>query len=189
MEREVRIQLLARVARSALTQPVPVGDASASILSLAATSYGTRPSEEATVPTGFDPIAVALFEAIVEGAYLVANADGVFDEIERKTFERVVAAACGGDVPAAQIAVLVGELEEQLREEGLEARLEALGRSILRKEHAREVLRIAALLAHATDDVSPVERDVLVKLARECGLGPVDVDAALAAIQRALLVT
>ena len=53
----------------------------------------SRPSDEATVPTGFDPVAVALFEAIVEGAFLVAFADGVFDDEERKTFERVVAPA------------------------------------------------------------------------------------------------
>src|SRR5690242_2629680 len=92
------INLLARVART------PHGTSAAqstdrSILMLAAASYGARPSDEATVPTGFDPAAAALFEVIVEGAYLVASADGVFDDDERALFERVVTAACGGTVP------------------------------------------------------------------------------------------
>src|SRR5271165_2110300 len=93
IEDEHRIDLLARVARSASLPGKPVDPSHpVSILSLAAASYGARPSEDATVPTGFDPLAVALFESIVEGAYLVATADGVFDAEERRVFERVVLA-------------------------------------------------------------------------------------------------
>ena len=84
MHDDLRIDLLARVARSAARDGQPVDPTRpASILSMAAASYGARPSEDATVPTGFDPLAVALFEAIVEGAYLVAAADGVVDAEER----------------------------------------------------------------------------------------------------------
>jgi tellurite resistance protein len=184
METE-RIQLVASLARSA-GGPGPAFGSTASILSQAAASYGVRPAEDATVPTGFDPLAVALFEAIVEGAYLVANADGIFDEGERRTFERVVSAACGSDVAPQRIAALIAELEDQLRTHGLDRRIRSLGRAVLRVEHAREVLRIAALLAQATADVSPVEREVLVKIARECRLGAGDVDAALAAAGHAL---
>jgi tellurite resistance protein len=185
MENEARINILARVARS---MPAPAGVASApqSILSVAAASYGTRPSEDATVPTGFDPAAIALFEALVEGAYLVANADGVFDDDERRTFEHVVVAACGGAVAPQPIAALVGDLRDQLREDGLDRRLQAVARSVTRKDHAREVLRVAALLAQASDDVSAVERDVMVKLARQCALDAGEVDAALAEAKKAL---
>src|SRR5260221_14328209 len=96
-----RISLLARVARSpgaakGLTGP-------SSILTMAAQSYGAKVNDEATVPTGFDPNAARLFEAIVEGAFLVASADGVIDESERHTFEKVVATASGGIVTEAQI--------------------------------------------------------------------------------------
>jgi hypothetical protein len=64
-----RIQLLGRVARQQ-SGAAPSGDPdkSVSILSLAAASYGAKPAEESTIPTGFDPLAVVLFEAIVEGA-------------------------------------------------------------------------------------------------------------------------
>ena len=42
-----------------------------------------------------------------------------------------------------------------------------------KKEQAREILRVAALLAYVSDDVSPVEREVLGKLARRCGIDSV----------------
>jgi tellurite resistance protein len=187
MENELRIDLLARVARSANLGRNPVDPAQpVSILSLAAASFGARPSEDATVPTGFDPLAVALFEAIVEGAYLVATADGVFDDAERHVFERVVLAACGGTVPPAQIAALVGDLSDQLAEDGVDRRVDAIARVVTKREHALEVLRIAALLAQTTDDVSPVEREVLGKIAAACGLPAGEVEHALRDVRDAL---
>jgi tellurite resistance protein len=187
MDDDVRIDLLARVARSASTPGKLVDPAKPiSILSLAAASYGARPSEDATVPTGFDPLAVALFEAIVEGAYLVANADGVFDDAERRTFEQVVVAACGGTVDPQQIAALVGDLGDQLAEDGMDRRIEALSRTVTKREHALEVLRIAALLAQTSDDVSAVERNVLAGIAKHCGLEPGDVEVALKDVKDAL---
>jgi tellurite resistance protein len=181
---EAKINLLARVARSKgasaeLAKPV-------SILSLSAAAYGARPSDEATVPTGFDPSAVALFEAIVEGAYLVASADGVFDDSERKAFERVVSAACGGAVAPSQVHALLADLEDQLKEDGLDRRIAALASPVLKKDHAREILRIAALLAQSSEDVSAVERDVLAKIARACGLEPAEVESALDDVKTAL---
>jgi tellurite resistance protein len=187
MENEARINILARVARSV---PAPAGVADAatpvSILCLAAASYGSRPSEDATVPTGFDPLAAALFEAIVEGAYLVANADGVFDDDERRAFERVVVAACGGVVAPQPITALVTDLGDLLQEDGLDRRVEMIARTVTKKEHGREILRVAALLAQVSDDVSPVERDVLARLAKECNLDPREVDTALAEAHSAL---
>jgi tellurite resistance protein len=187
MQKDARINLLARVARTASLQDMLVeSEKPTSILYLAASSYGSRPSEDATVPTGFDPAAVALFEAIVEAAYVVANADGVFDDDEKATFERVVAVACGGAVASQQIAALVSDLADQLREDGIDRRIGAIARSVTKKEHAHEVLRIAALLAQASEDVSGVERDVLERLAIQCGLGAADVDSALADVRSAL---
>lgn len=184
---EDRINLLARLARSSSGSRERVDSgAGNSILSLAANSYSVRPSEDATVPTGFDPQAVALFEAIVEGAYLVATADGVFDTEEHQAFERVVVEACGGTVVQRQITALLADLADQLEEDGLDRRIEALAGTIVKKEHAQEVLRVAALLAQTSDDVSPVEREVLAKIAVRCGLPAEAVDQALADVDAAL---
>jgi tellurite resistance protein len=183
---EDKISLLARVARSRGKASAEEGDPHISILSLAAASYGARPSDEATVPTGFDPQACALFEAIVEGAYLVASADGVFDDAERSAFEKVVSVACGGTVSQKQVADLVADLRDQLQEDGLDRRIAAIGEHIAKKSHAREVLRIASLLASTSGDVSDVERGVLVRIAKACGLAEQDVDDALDEVRSAL---
>jgi hypothetical protein len=91
-----------------------------SILTLAAAFYGSRPmGEEVTQPTGFDPEAAALFEAVVESAYLVAHADGEFDDSERAAFQHVVVSACEGAVAARQVTALLADLEDQLHEDGL----------------------------------------------------------------------
>jgi len=164
---EDKIQLLGRVAR-AQSGAAPSGDPETptSILSLAAASYGAKPAEESTIPTGFDPLAVVLFEAIVEGAYLVAAADGVVDNDERHIFERVVTAACGGVVMEQQIIELVSELSAQLAQEGMDRRVAAVARQVHKRDHGREVLRVATLLAFASNGISDVERQVLEKLAK-----------------------
>jgi tellurite resistance protein len=180
MELEEKIPLLAKVAARAGR------DDGTSILSLAAATYGSQPSDEATVPTGFDPAACALFESIVEGAYLVARADGIFDDAEKATFERVVAAACGGSVAPKAIAALVGDLEDQLEEDGMPRRIKALAEAVTRPEHKVEILRIAALIAQTSDDVSDVERGVLRQIAEALGLAVKDVDGALDDVTRAI---
>jgi len=178
--------MLARVARTPHGQ-YSEATADRSILTLAAASYGSRPTDESTVPTGFDPHAAALFESIVEGAYIVATADGVFDEEERRAFERIVTAATGGSVTQSHIADLIADLADQLSEDGLDTRLERLGAGIARREHALEVIRIAALIAQVSEDVSEIERSVLEKLAAACKLEPAEVDVALADVKASLV--
>ena len=184
METDERINLLARVARSPGAAKGSTGPTS--ILTMAAASYGAKVTDDSTVPTGFDPNAARLFEAIVEGAYLVASADGVIDESERKTFERVVAAASGGVVTEAQVEALLGDLADELAEDGLDARLRAIAERATKRVQGEEILRIAALLAQVSESVSDVERGVLVKLAEACGLDPADVDAAMEDVKKSL---
>jgi tellurite resistance protein len=182
-----RINLLAKVARTPARPPADEEKSSdRSILTLSAAAYGSRPTDESTVPTGFDPLAAALFESIVEAAYLVATADGVFDDEERSTFERIVTAACGGAVPPSHIANLVADLSDQLQEDGLDRRVARLAQGVQRQEQAIEVLRIAALIAQVSDDVSEVERTVLGKLAEACQLGEGAVDSALEDVKASL---
>src|SRR3954468_9386868 len=96
-----------------------------SLLSLAASSYGFKAeNDDLTQPTGFDPEAACLFEAVVEGAFLVANADGDFDATEQATFEHVVLAACAGRVAERQVSALLSDLRDQLEEDGLAKRIE-----------------------------------------------------------------
>ncbi|MDP9035165.1 MAG: hypothetical protein M3O50_10180 [Myxococcota bacterium] len=187
MKNDVRIDLLARLARSAARPGAPIDPVTPlSIVSLAAASYGARPAEDATVPTGFDPLAVALFESIVEGAFLVATAGGSLDPDEYGFFERLFVAAGGGAVSTQQIAALVDDLGSRLRADGLERRIDALGIVVTKPEHAREVLRIAALVAQAYGDMSPDKGQVLARIAARCGLEKADVNLVLAETKSAL---
>lgn len=142
-----------------------------SILTAAATSYGYRADlDELTQPTGFDPEAAQLFEALVESAFLVANADGQFDATEQTAFQHVVLAACGGFVLEAQVRALLSDLSDLLLEDGIEKRIDVVARAVSRPEHAREVLRVAALLAEVSGGVSEVERQVMARLAERLAL-------------------
>ena len=181
-------RLLEKVARG-LNEPwtSPEGGTQGSILSVAAGVYGSRPvAEETTIPTGFDPRAAALFEAIVESAYLVSSADGVLDDAEREAFAQVVTEACGGAVEEDQIRNLLSDLRDHLKEDGLDARVRAIALAVAKPEQRHEVLRIAGLLAHVSGGVSTVEKNVLTKLAAAFHLEPSEVDAALEAVKTAL---
>lgn len=171
-----------------LRQPASMSESgSASILSMAGARYGAHQGEEdLTQPTGFDPQAAALFEAVVESAYLVATADGEFDLTERAAFEHVVLAACGGSVNAAQLKALLADLSDLREEDGPDKRVQMVARTVSRPDQAEEVLRVAALIAQVSQGVSEVERGVLDRLAAEFHLEASAVDRAVAEAERAL---
>lgn len=182
--------LLTRVKRQ-LAQPVewaksgPFGRES--VLLATAARYSPPASDfSVTPPTGFDPDAAALFEAIVESAFLVANADGEFDAAEREVFALVVLEASNRRVSERQVRAIVLDLVTQLAEDGFERRLERLSHAIARPNDRREALRIAALLARVSAGVSDAEREVLGRLASAWGLAPAAVDEALCEVSNAL---
>lgn len=157
------------------------------LLTASAAAYGARPSdEEHTAPTGFDPMAAVLFESIVESAFLVANADNEFDDRERAVLVAVVEAGSGGSVTGRQVEALLADLAEQLEEDGAEARIAWVARMVRKPEQKADVLRIAAVLAHASAGVSDVERDTLLKLGQAMGIEGAAVDQALADAATAL---
>lgn len=158
-----------------------------SILSLASSAYSSRPEgEEVTQPTGFDPHIAALFEAVIESAFIVANADHEFDDTERQAFKHVVVTGCGNRVSEPQVVALLADFEELLREDGIDKRVKMVARTVTKPEYAREVLRVAALMAHVSAGVSDVEKDVLDKLRQEFGLQPDALDTALKEVATAL---
>ncbi len=186
-----RIASSLRIARGSLGPGDVVGATEPgeknSILTRAAKLYGTRPTgDEDTPPTGFDPAAAALFEALVEGAFLVAHADGEFDADERATFEQVVLAATDHPLDAAQVAALLSDLESAYAEDGADRRIQFVARTVPKPEQQHEVLRVAALIGHISGGVSSVERETMEKLAAQFGLGTPAVDRAIDAAKAAI---
>lgn len=180
--------LLARVVSSiAQGEPSQNGKNQKSILSQAAASYARKPSgAEATIPTGFDPRAASLFEAVVEAAFLVANADGEFDEAERETFVKVVHESCANTVQAQDVHALVADLADLLDEDGVDRRVEMVASVVQAPEHKLEVLRIAALMAWVSGGVDDTERTVIEKLAGHFGLSADEVESTFEQARSAL---
>jgi tellurite resistance protein len=182
--------LLTRVKRQ-LAKPSERGKAGSfareSVLLATAARYGTPVTDySVTPPTGFDPEAAALFEAIVESAFLVANADGDFDATEREVFTLVVLEASDRRVSERLVQAIVLDLSTQLAQDGLDRRLEQVGRAVLRPSDRREALRIACLLARVSAGVSDVERAILERLAAVWDLSPDAVDEALSEVEQVL---
>ncbi|MBW2455285.1 MAG: tellurite resistance TerB family protein [Deltaproteobacteria bacterium] len=178
-------RVVASIARA--TEATPSGRVEKSILSQAAESYARRPvGAEQTIPTGFDPAAASLFEAVIEAAFLVANADGEFDETERQTFETVVAEACANTVQRGSLHALVSDLLEQLEEDGFDQRVKMVSLVVQTDQQRVEVLRIAALMAYVSGGVDDSERRILDQLAERFGLGSSEVDDALSQAVKAL---
>jgi tellurite resistance protein len=180
--------LLSRVKRQ-LAAPVDSGSSGTSagrpesvLLATAARYSPTDTDDAVTPPTGFDPDAAALFEAIVESAFLVANADGDFDAAEREVFALVVREASERRVSQRQVQAIVLDLSTQLADDGLERRLLHLEHAIARPEDRREALRIAALLAWVSAGVSDVERQILGRLASVWELASTAVEEALSEV-------
>jgi len=179
--------LLRKLARKLGGPPAYAEGAQASILTITAHAYASRPDgDEKTQPTGFDPNIAAMFESVIESAFIVANADHEFDDVERQAFKNVVVMACNNKVSEEQVVALLADLEELLREDGVDKRVQMVGRTVTKPEHAREVLRVAALMAHVSAGVSNVERDVLEKLRLTFGLEAEALDVALKEVASAL---
>ncbi len=157
-----------------------------SILTRAAELYAVRPASEKTPPTGFDPAAAALFEALVEGAFIVGNADGEFDDEEKTAFKEVVLAATKQQVSVEQVEALLSDLAELLSEDGEAKRIDAVAKTVTKPEQQEEVLRVAAFIAQISGGVSDVERATMDKLATGFGRPATSVEAAVNAAKSAI---
>lgn len=135
-----------------------------SVIALAAAAYASQPSVDSTTPTGFDPFAVTLFEAIVEAAFLVATADGVFDSGEREVFSRIVAASAENALPRSDLNGLIEELAEHLAIDGVDRRVARIAQSVRRPEQKIALLRVAILVALANDTISETEEALIARL-------------------------
>jgi tellurite resistance protein len=179
--------LLEKIAKK-LAEPASFApDVPGSLLSLAGERYGNRSlDDDITQPTGFDPQAAALFEALVESAFLVAHADGEFDEVEQEAFRVVVLAACAGKVAEPKLEALLADLADLIEEDGIDKRIQMVAKAVTRREQALEVLRVGALVAQVSSGVSEVEREVLEKLSKALALDEGAVAETLAEVERAL---
>jgi tellurite resistance protein len=113
-------------------------------------------------------------------AILVAHADGHFDDVERRALEQVIHRLGDGALPRGQVATLVDDFEADLARDGFERRVELVIDAVMRPDFARELLRVASVVALASHDVSAEEHALLERFAVGMGLDGAEVDAVIA---------
>lgn len=127
-----------------------------------------RSLRKGRVPEGGDPS--LLFNAAVEGGYLVAAADGTVDAAELGTLKRAILALAGDDLRSDDLDALVDDLIDLRSTEGEAARCKAVGELLAAHKAADEGLYLAAAIAYASNGLDRKELAVLERIAQSAGL-------------------
>ncbi len=111
-------------------------------------------------------------EALVETMYLVAFADGRFDDAERDHFERSIRALTDGRLSAGAFDVVIARIGRQLDERGRDGLVASLKRR-LRDPRLRQIaLILAADMAAADGALHAQERALIETLADAFDMPP-----------------
>src|SRR6185312_11133577 len=94
-----------------------------------------------------------LFRASVEAGYLVASADGEFDDKERATLIKAVQTLSIGAVIEWETETLVDDCVARSKKDGHDARAKAVGAELKTIGHAEAGLFAAAAVARASKGV------------------------------------
>lgn len=111
-----------------------------------------------------------VFRAAVEAGYLVAIADGTFDDSERATLVRAVEILSIDAVVQWETESLLEESEARAKAEGPAKRAIAVGAELKKLGQAESGLLLAAAVAWATKKVAKKEADLLEAVATAAGL-------------------
>jgi tellurite resistance protein len=111
-----------------------------------------------------------VFRAAVEAGYLVASADGSFDDTERATLIRAIEILSVGAVIEWEVETLIEECEARAKKEGSAKRARAVGVELKKLGSAEAGLLLAAAVARATKKVDKTEADVLRTVGAGAGI-------------------
>ncbi len=118
-----------------------------------------------------------VFRAAVEAGYLVAIADGTFDQAERATLVKAVEALSVDAVLEWETESLLDESAARVDKEGAEGRAQAVGRALKDLGAAEAGLLLASAVARATKKVDKKEAAVLAAVGAAAGLGEAEIKA------------
>ena len=111
-----------------------------------------------------------VFRAAVEAGYLVAAADGNFDETERETLVKAIEILSVGAVIEWEVETLLDECEARSEKEGAGKRAEAVGGELEKLGSAEPGLLLAAAVERATKKIDKKEAETLKALGAAAGL-------------------
>lgn len=129
-----------------------------------------RKLRRAVLPNGGDP--ALLFDTIVEGAYLVAAADGVVDGTELASIKNAVMVLSEDEIANEDIDRLLGDLVALRASEGEDARCKQVGETLRESEATSDGITLAAAIAYISGGLDLRELAVLHKIATAGGMAP-----------------
>ncbi|HEU4409737.1 MAG TPA: tellurite resistance TerB family protein [Polyangiaceae bacterium] len=124
--------------------------------------------------------------ALVEGAFLVAAADGELDPDEASTLAETITHITGSPLGPEEFMALIDRFAAARARDGLRARFAAIASSLPDEAARREVVAFAALVALCDNRLAPAERAMLAEIARAAGLATGASDAIINETQGAL---
>lgn len=128
----------------------------------------------------------AFFSALVEGAFLLAAADGELSDDEAATLGETIAFVTGEALEPDEFMGMIDAFADALDQSDLASRLTAVARAVPDVAARREVLGFATLIALCDRDLADAERAALGQMAKAFGLAESDVDSLVADVQKAL---
>jgi len=108
--------------------------------------------------------------AVTDLAVLVAAADDTIDADEMKALTTSLHGLLGGQLAPMLVRHVVEESRERIGEAGAEASAQSIGEALAKKGAAEQGLRLALLIAAASEGVSDVERARIDLVAKAAGV-------------------
>jgi len=115
--------------------------------------------------------------AAVDLAVLVAAADGRIDSAEMAALAASLEAMARTQLTPAVVHHIVRESRAQIQAAGIEARARAIGETLAAHDCVDEGLRLALVVALASEGLSAVERERIEIVAKAAGAGAERIDA------------
>lgn len=129
-----------------------------------------RSLRRSVLRNGADP--ALLFDSIVEGAYLVAAADGTVDATELASIKSAVHVLTEDEIAEEDVDQLLGDLVDLRSREGEDARCAVVGKTLAESDTVTDGVRIAAAIAYVSAGLDLRELAVLHKIATAAGMAP-----------------
>lgn len=116
------------------------------------------------------------FSALVEGAFLVASADGLLSDEETHTLAETITFVAGEKLSTDDFSAMLNSFSEVLGDDGEEGRIRTLADAIPDEAARHEILCFAILIALCDGELSGREHDMLRSLGGAFGLDGARVD-------------